>query len=346
MKRKVDQDGTINYGKFSYTKNNFDPKVFLGKTTVIAGISGSGKSFVLNSIIAAIAPHIRSLSIYSGSAETDKFFPMKNYTDPRLIKTTLDIEALQTCIDTASELMGKYREIMNPIYLERASKKLILQYKPYFNTEWANIQCGAQAITKIKDEFRHLPDPSKDDIEAYKDKLVAKYKTILALMKKCLTKYKIEPKDQSLVLVLSCVTFNPDIAIVINDLTDEYDALSKAQKGVVNGILNKGRHSGITFIILIHTWNAFGTTIRNSTPVIIFTGSELLISYVNLQKIRGAESKLFHSANDAIIVQDRALPKEERQYSCVLYLRNEHTFQYIQADKKGKQVYAGKKYFD
>lgn len=345
MKRKFEADGTIIYGKSSYRKNPFDVDVFLGRTTIVAGISNSGKSFILNSIIASLAKHIRSLLIYSGSAETDKFFPMKNYTDPRLIKTTLDIESLQQVIDTAAELTAKYREVMNPIYLEAAAAKLIRLYKRYI-TCMSQINTLAAAVVKIKEEFAAMPDPSKVDIENYKDKLVAKYKLILTHIKRCIVQYKIKVTDAALSLVLDCVTFNPNIAIVINDLTDEYDALSKAQKGVVNAILNKGRHCGVTLIILIHSWTGFGTTIRNSAPVIIFTGSELLVSYTTLQKIKGTELTAFKNANEAIIAQDRALPEGERQYTCVLFIRYKHLFEYVQADKKGQQVYAGKKYFN
>lgn len=145
--------------------------------------------------------------------------------------------------------------------------------------------------------------------------------------------------------VLRYVQFIPYSAIVLNDLTDEYANLSNKEKGTFNAILNKGRHFGITLIMLIHTWNGFGTQVRHSAHNIIFTTSALATNYASLQKMKGVELKTFNDAVEGIISRDRALLSDERKYTCLLFDRPMMKYYFIQADPRGKQTYVGVPYF-
>lgn len=333
----------IQLGSNQYHKNNFNVNTFLGKTTVIAGTSGSGKSFVLNDILKSISKHVRLSVVFSGTSNIDKTFPMSNYTHQSLIYNTIDINALSNIVDKSYELTEKARCYTESKVVEVSALKLKKILKGYENS---HIKAKWDAIKREKEVFKNLVQPSKPVIDKQLAKMVEIYKKIITMYKKIIIKKNIQIVDPVLVKVLKFIDFNENINVTFNDLTDEYDALPKKEKGIFNAIFNKGRHIGITMIMLIHTWNGFGTTIRNSANNIIYTSPELLNSYVGAQKMKQMESKRFIDALNAIIIKDRALAEEARKYSCILYIKDKTLFEYIQADPRGKQVYVGINYFN
>jgi hypothetical protein len=73
--------------------------------------------------------------------------------------------------------------------------------------------------------------------------------------------------------------------------------------------------------------------------------SSLAAAYASHQKIKGAELRGFNDAVEGIISRDRALPEEDRKYTCLLFDRPTMKYYYVQADPRGKQVYVGIPYF-
>jgi len=333
----------ISYKDIQYHKNDMGPSTMLGKTTVIAGVSKSGKSFALNDILKGLSKSLRALVVFSGTANVDKSFPMTGYTHPSMIHNTLNIPALEKVIDKAAEMMEKYQRYTTLRMVEPVAIYLRSKLKRYqtssINTQWAT-------VTKEKEDFKNLVSPTKDVIDERSDKLTMLFRKIIVSYKRIILKKGILLNNEIAIKVVEFVDFNVNVGVVINDLTDEYDALTKKEKGIVNQIFNKGRHFGITMIMLIHTWNGFGTTLRNSANNIIFTSPDLANSYVSGQKMRHMEARQFTDALNAIITKDRALPLDQRKYYCMLFIKDSLTFSYVQADPRGKQVYVGIRYFD
>jgi len=329
---------SICYKSVRYKKNNFTPETFLGKTTIIPGVSGSGKSFMLNSILKAIAPHVSTLMVFSGTSEVDKKFPMDRYTSPGLIYNTLDIAALSRAIEKSVELTGKYRKYTSLEVLEVTARYLDKRFEKYLSTK---MKARKEEIKNLTIEFANLKNPIKTTVDEYKDELVKMYIKYITGYKLIIIKKNIIIQNAAVCEVLRFIDFIPYNAIVLNDLTDEYSSMSNKEKGVFNSILNKGRHVGITLIMLIHTWNGFGTVIRNSAHNIIFTTACLAHNYGSLQKMTGAELRTFNDAIECIISKDRALPEADVKHTCLLYERTYNRYSYIQADPRGKQVYVG-----
>jgi len=332
----------ISYKNTKYHYNDFNPKTFLGKTTIIPGTSGSGKSFMLNSILRAISSHVSTLMVFSGTADADKSFPMDRYTHPSMIYNTLDIEAFRKAVDKASELIGNYRKFTELSILEATANYLDKRYLKYTTSSMKRKQ---SRIEEKKEELKKLESPTKSVIDKTKDELAELYKSYITAYKLLILKRGIIVPNSTVCDVLRYVQFIPYSAIVLNDLTDEYAVMTNKEKGVFNAIFNKGRHIGITLIMLIHTWNGFGTQIRNSAHNIIFTTSSMASSYATLQKIKGAELRMFNDAVEAIISRDRALVDSEKKYTCLLYDRPAIKYYCIKADSRGKQVYVGVPYF-
>lgn len=332
----------ITYKSNRYTRNNFDPFTFLGKTTIIPGTSGSGKSFMLNSILKAISPHVSTLMIFSGSANADKSFPMDKYTHPSLIYNTLDIVSLNKAVDKTAELVSNYKKYTELSILEVTANYLDKRYSKFI-TQKMQRQC--LKIEEKKNDLKELKSPTKTILDKHKDEIAEMYKKYITMYKIIIIKKGIIITNPAVCEVLRYIQFIQYNAIVLNDLTDEYAALTNKEKGVFNSILNKGRHFGITLIMLIHTWTGFGTQIRNSANIIIFTTSALAISYASHQKMKGSELRAFNDAVEGIISRDRALPDSDRQYTCLLFDRPLMKYYFIQADPRGKQIYVGVPYF-
>lgn len=325
-----------------YDRNNFDPKTFLGKTTIIPGTSGSGKSFMLNSILRSISPHVSTLLVFTGSAGTDKSFPMDRYTHPSFIYKNLNMAALERAIDKTIDLTENYNKYTDLVILEATANHLEGRYSKYMTTKM-KLRLGE--ILKMKEEVKNLKSPTKPVIDKHKSELAEMYKKYLGGYKLVLYRKRVTIENDVIRKVLEYIDFVPYSAIVLNDLTDEFASLTNKEKGLFNSILNKGRHSGITLIMLIHTWNGFGTQIRNSAHNIIFTTAALAHSYASGQKMKGAELRTFNNAVEGIISKDRALPEEERTYDCLLFDRPQMKYYVIRADPRGKQVYVGIPYF-
>jgi hypothetical protein len=193
----------------------------------------------------------------------------------------------------------------------------------------------------IDHEIKNKKKMVADDLEEYRDRLLSYMKMYLIKFAGVSRSRGIMIDDGTVKNVLTYICYNRNIGIVLNDLTDEFTQLSKKDVCEFGKIFNKGRHVGITFIMLIHKFDGIATNIRNSTNNLIFTGCELAYTYTSLHGIRGENLKSFTNAINGIIKQDRDLPKEKRNYSCLLFIRDSMGFQYLCADKRGRQVFVG-----
>jgi hypothetical protein len=228
------------------------------------------------------------------------------------------------------------------VVLEVTTNYLDKRYYNYSSGNMKKIKIKIDALTK---KLKSLKSPIKPIVDKHTAELEDLHKKYLICYKLILIRKKVIISNPTVCEVLKFVQFIPYNAIVMNDLTEEYISLSKKEKDVFKSILNKGRHFGITLIMLIHTWNGFGTDIRNSAHNIIFTVSSLATTFAEGQKLKGAERRVFDDAIEAIITRDRALPDDQRKYTCVLFDRHQLKYSYIQADPKGKQIYVGVPYF-
>lgn len=339
----VNTDELITFRNNKYQRNNFDPKTFLGKTTVIPGTTGSGKSFMANSILYAIAPYVSTLTVFSASAENDKSFPMNRYTHPSLIYKRLDLNILQNHLDKSEEITGRYNSYTELPILKAAAIYLDKRYPKYISRVMKLIKVK---IDNLKNELKKLKDAAKPVKDKVLEEISVLYKRYLTLFKLILIKHEVFIENLEVVKVLQYVDYIIYSVILINDLTASYSALTKKERSIFDDIIDRGRHSGITLIMLIHSWSGFGTNIRNSPHNIIFTNVELANSYVSLQKLKGSDSRAFNDAIEGIISKDRALPDDQKKYNCILYDRPRSTFYFIRADPRGKQTYVGIPYFN
>lgn len=337
-----DKDEFIASKKFKYRRNKFETKSFLDENIIISGPSKTGKSYLLNDILRSLASSLNLLMIFSGTAAIDPAFPMHKYTHPAFIHNKLDLPKLIQIVDTAERHMEEYRKTQDLDIISPIAEYLYLETKKFRCEESQAIKKLAMRINTIKKEFNKLKDPVKNVTDQYKSQLVELYVKVILLQKRIIEAKQLPIKDEMVKLILRYIDYNPHICIVLNDLTDEYEALSKKDKVVFGVIFNRGRHACITMIMLIHNWTAIQPTTRATVRNIIFTSNEMITSFIGYQKMQGTEASKFRDAGESIIIKDRdQADKFKIKFSCPFFRKDINCFEYLQADPKGIQVYVG-----
>ena len=137
----------------------------------------------------------------------------------------------------------------------------------------------------------------------------------------------------------------PKTVIVINDLSSDLKALKGQQLKEFQDLLDKGRHSELTIIILLHDWACMRKELRNAIHNHIFTSIEMVNNFVSIQGYKGEQAKMLYDASSAIIQRDRSQPDNKKQFSMIFWMRLTGKIEYVVADPRGKQVPVGTKYY-
>lgn len=341
-------------GTHRYLHNDFKVDDFLNRSLVISGQSGTGKSFVLNSILTSLAPHVGRMYGFSATAYADEGFPFSKYTFPELIRTNLDVKLMHqvhTYLIEFKKKLGKIKEISSiqkyakatMVYLYTAQPKLSKSAKEIIDKLKIRIQ-KAKAI-KIKLNSREGQNMIKDERDQILKKLTDIYTNVVVQGCRILLERFGKISNPKLKEAYDSLIFNPKTVIVINDLTSDMGKLKNPDFGYFQDLLDHGRHSWITVIILLHDWACMKKELRNAIHNHIFTSIEMVNNFISIQRYQGSASKKLHRAAEAIIQRDRALPPGKRKFSMMFWMRLTDKIEYVIADAKGKQIPVGIKYY-
>lgn len=344
----------IVYGKRKYACNNFDPKDIVNRSLVISGQSETGKSFVLNSILAAISKEVGRMYAFSSTATADEKFPMDNYTFPQLIRRDLDMDLIRNIHVYLENYKTKLSTIKKPAIIQKFAKMTIIylyQYQSKFSqTDKATVRKLEQKVLASKKIITKLSKTkSKDMLKDEKDglikELVGIYSKIITRGCKILLSYIAKVPNPDLKDAYEALIFNPKTVIVINDLSSDLKGLRGEQLKDFQDLLDKGRHSELTIIVLLHDWACMRKELRNAVHNHIFTSIEMVNNFISIQGYKGELSKMLHDASAAIIQRDRSQPDDKKKFSMIFWMRLTGRIDYVVADPRGKQVPVGTKYY-
>jgi hypothetical protein len=130
---------------------------------------------------------------------------------------------------------------------------------------------------------------------------------------------------------------------VFNDLGDEIASLNKKDRGILESFFNKGRHFGITIVILLQNPQQISKVARQSVSNNIFTTTDVCYQYIDCISGGNSLKKKADDAIECIVTADERRMAKDRQYYKILMTDGE--FQYLKADKMGEQVPVGKRRF-
>lgn len=344
----------IKEGKYIYHNNNFNKDSILKRSTIVSGQSGTGKSYVLNSMLNAIAPDVGRMYGFSATADADETFPFDEYTFPQMIHKDLNMTLIKKIHSYLEEKCGTIRKIKKKENISRYAKitmAIVMKYESKFGKEdrktydFLKKEAKKTGVLIKKISARLDQIRTKTERDSFIKKLVDIYVRIV--IKGCELIISVAKKIPNKILngVYNHLVFNPYTVIAINDLSNDVKALKGDDLKYFCDLFDRGRHVGLVIILLVHDWAQVKKEIRNAAHNFIFTSLEMVNNFVSIQQYKGDIAKDLNRAANIVIGRDRQLPEEKKRYTALFWMRLTNTYEYLIADPEGKQIGVGVKYW-
>ncbi|MAR56914.1 MAG: hypothetical protein CMM93_07000 [Rickettsiales bacterium] len=329
-----------------YDYQPFTVKMFLNRSTIFYGESGTGKSYLLNDYLKVLANEVFCMIAISRTGHTDKSFPLTEYTPTPLIYTRLNPEILESIYKAAEKRAEIYREVNKIENLEKGLKVILDVYKKNDDYLYKKTRNYAQSIRKYRKKHYSNAESKNEKLKA-EVTLVKMYRYLLKKGYKYISDNKIDLleaySESDLISVIFC-KLNPNILILFNDVGDDVKTMKKAHQAYISNLFSMGRHLCITVCFLLQNITQVDPGIRKNANINIFTEERVINAIVDSNKLKH-ERKRFEDAAKTIIVEDMKKPPNQRTYTKILYDKESGSIKYVKADKLGEQTMVGDKHF-
>lgn len=330
--------------KAKYHRNTFDAKTFVGSSTAFFGTSGTGKSFLLNEYISQLHDQFYMAIIFTGTGETDRYFPMEKYTPYPCIYSTLDIAKIKQIMEASEKTRIKYLATRN---LERLRPAAQIALKIVANNRQLYTELRS-LIAKIHKFEKENIDGEMDDKNARfrsEDKAVGLYRVIMLRTLNYIKERKIDISGYSVedTLCITHVKMSCNLLMIFNDLGDEIGELNKADKGVIESLYNKGRHFGITPLLLLQNIGQVSKAARKSIKNCIFTTPQAMNDYATNLSWKKAQNTMMADAVAAVFVDESHKSESEQEKNKLFFNNSTGIFQFVRASRSGIQHMIGDK---
>lgn len=314
------------------------------KSTVFWGESGVGKSFLLNTYLNAISPKISIMYAFSSTANSDKEFPIKNYTSQLFVKESLSIETIMKITERGRNQMLMFEHANNIDNQRETTEAIILP--TYREHNMSHYDKTKRAFNRIKKQEKQLKSKDLDlnerrEISTHIKKL---YRILMYKFKLFIRKHGIT-FDKAQITLLYPIIFcdlRPSTLMFFNDVSSEAKSLKGEEKVIYGDLHTKERHFGNTVVWALHNTIFMPKEIRSQIKFHVFISSNTLLSFISNNNIIGNLKKRLENACEVILIADKAKPKEMRKYNVVIYDKLNDGIYYTSADAKLEQDFVGK----
>lgn len=248
-------------------------KIYLDRTIVMYGESGTGKSILIKDIMHTLADHIDQILVIS---PTDR----QNHTYDRgivplpWIHYTLTAELLDNIWNRQTALSIVYSRSNNPE---------VLKYLFYKIPNLSNIHAFIKAIyDKLKESIEELEDNYEDPDTKAKEMKDECDKLVIGIYKKYITEnasllesMRLTPEES---YALKYHNLNPRLLLIFDDCTELLTTFAKHP--VLKMLFTQGRWAHITAIVACHNDKAFTPDQKKGTFVTIFTHPRTASAYI------------------------------------------------------------------
>lgn len=300
---------------------DFDVDLFLDRSTVLYGESGSGKTSIIKDVLHLLKNHIKQIIVISPTDPQNGSYSKNNTVPLPCIHYTLTETLLKDIWERQEALSATYKTVHDINILDKLFRRLNLSER---NSDIERIKMAKlDAIEKIRDQNidqskkqkeieKVEEDYQKFFLKFYKHHIIGNYRYLQQLD---LTE---EEKFS-----LKYIGINPRKIIIFDDCTDQIKALNTEGKSYLQKLFFAGRWNFLTFIIAAHDDKALTTEMRKSSYVSFFCNSISATSYFHKQT-NGQTRAIAKKINDWI--DNKKLFDSNDGHQKLVYIRQKNEF--------------------
>lgn len=280
----------------SLAKVPIDYQSMVGFGTLIVGKSSSGKTTLMNNILATLGPLFAQIFCFCGSGVVEEYKKMI----PSPFIMDLDdngIESLNNIVSTRRKIIEAYRAACAPSNIAELFSRLPPEIQARYD---ADINSRKYQIDKLSEGER------QDRITKLKILYIRQYGN----------KFK-DSKDKMTALAMNT---NYKTLIIFDDVTSELQSFEKSSNalakkrpggiinpGVLKDLFTKARHMEITHIYCLHSLVQIPKEIRSAVKKIVFTSPEVVRWYFENEE--KSFSKAVIAVVNGLVFKDKAHTK-------------------------------------
>jgi energy-coupling factor transporter ATP-binding protein EcfA2 len=323
------------YGKLPHILSK--PEYFFLKTTILYGISGTGKTTIVKWILSLLKKYIPNIIIIAPTDAANKSYV--GVAPDMCIKYSVNIKDIKDIIERQKIALKTYNKA-NDIQI---LKKLYMRTDRKYNNKLTRI-VREQKIA-IRNVDSNLSLNSNDKITESKKIQEKTIEEVRRIYKKAIHENIIDLNEIKCDLTsdeqysLKFLYFNPSLLLLMDDCGAEIKKWGKKEE--LQEIFFQGRHTWITSIYTLQTDGGLLPSIRTNAFVSIFTDANSSnhffankansFSKEQKKKAESLTDKIFESENDN--QNNISRNRKRKNFKRLVYNRSNHQdpFTYIEA---------------
>lgn len=278
-----------------------DYKDFLNMSTLLYGESKGGKSTIIIDILYHLKPHVEQVVVF---CPTDKLNNTYSAILPQpFIHYKIDANVITQIMERQAAFAEVYKRAQNPAIIERL-----------FNIVADNE--AKMIVRKLEASITKTSSAAlKAALAEFKMKL---WKHTITTHKSRLARVKLTEQEAH---TLKYLNFNPNIAIIFDDCSDQLQKLSKMES--IQQMFYQGRHNMVTFLIACHDDTLIPKGLRESAFVRVYTSPEMA-----RRSLLRDKSKNDKETNNVRVdaIKSAFVPLESAKYQKLVYIRERNAF--------------------
>jgi hypothetical protein len=275
---KVDDSKTIKtpHGEIKWLPKQ--KEIYLDKTTLIFGGSGSGKTKIIEEILFLIKDDVPNfIAVADGNSKgvyTSKL-PERcikdNLTKAQLIGIWDRQSSITRCCNIANDI--KWLESLYRKVADRETENKIKMYDLSYQSISYKIETSSILnFAQKKDQLAQLIETNTKFKRDF-------YKSCIRKKADFLKGHQLLDQEK---IVLEYFDMNPKLTIILDDVSDKFQKwmgyFKRNETNPFDSIFFQGRHNNITLIFAAHDDKIVDTEFRKNARNVIFTASQTLIS--------------------------------------------------------------------
>jgi len=254
-----------------------DYKIFMDKTTIIYGASGTGKSAIVVDILSHLKPHIDQIVVICPTDPTNKTYSNGIVQTP-LIHYNLTEKLLKSIWERQEMLAAVYARSNNISILEGLFNKLNLTYikKSIDKSHSVKSSCIEEINAQISDPIVRTKKIQEVE-EKFKEFNLLIYKNYISKHVDTLNKMNLSTDEK---FTLKYLNFNPRMVLIFDDCSADFKKIKTPEgKSILGKMFFQNRWAFLSIIIAIHDDKLLDSELRKNAFCSIFTSPRATSAY-------------------------------------------------------------------